>query len=168
MSDKNTLYQRGFFIASNLFYGERHDYSRFDRKWNTLEAETHGWAEPEIVPAPLSEYYVQKCPSDRVIETLKPELVKKFDEYSVYKVERNITGYPVIRCNDRSEHIYYECAEELKDDFNIDNIRRVFRHNISETINRGTNVVKVKFCKYFFVSLHRRNFTHLCYIEDDS
>lgn len=122
MSDKNTLYQRGFFIASNLFYGERHDYSRFDRKWNTLEAETHGWAEPEIVPAPLSEYYVQKCPSDRVIETLKPELVKKFDEYSVYKVERNITGYPVIRCNDRSEHIYYECAEELKDDFNIDNI----------------------------------------------
>lgn len=122
LSDKNTLYQRGFFIASNIFHGERHDYSRFDRKWNTLEAQKHGWATPDIVPAPLSEYYVQTCPSDKVVETLKPELVKKFDEYSVYKVSRNVTGYPVIRCDEKSEHIYYECAEELKEDMNIDNI----------------------------------------------
>lgn len=128
ISDKNTLYKKGFFIKSNLFYGETHDYSRFDRKWNTLDAETHGWATPDIVPAPLSEYYIQDCPSDRVVETLKPELVKKFDTYSVYKVERNVTGYPVIYCDGVGERIWYECAEELAPDFNIDNISVGYNH----------------------------------------
>ncbi|MBR2315501.1 MAG: family 78 glycoside hydrolase catalytic domain, partial [Clostridia bacterium] len=122
VSDKKTLYQKGFFISSNLFHGERHDYSRFDRKWNTLEAQKHGWAEPDIVTVPLTEFYIQTCPSDKVIETLKPELVKSFDTYNVYKVARNITGYPVIRCADRGEHIWCECAEELTPDLDIDNM----------------------------------------------
>ena len=121
VSDKNTKYQRGFFISSNLFHGERHDYSRFDRNWNTENAQSHGWATPDVVTPPLSEYYIQDCPSDRVIETLRPELVREFDTYSVYKVERNITGYPVIRCDDRGEHIWCECAEEIDGEMNIDN-----------------------------------------------
>ena len=128
ISDKNTLYKQGFFVESNLFHGERHDYSRFDRKWNTSDAELHGWAQPDIVTAPRSEYYVQTCPSDKVIEILKPELVKKFDTYNVYKVERNITGYPVIRCDERGEHIWYECAEELDADMNIDNTSVGYGH----------------------------------------
>ena len=57
-----------------------------------------------------------------------PELVKKFDTYNVYKVERNITGYPVIRCDERSEHIWYECAEELTADMNIDNTSVGYGH----------------------------------------
>lgn len=121
LSDKNTLYKKGFFIKSNLFHGEHHDYSRFDRKWNTSEAQMHGWTTPDIVTVPLSEYYVQTCPSDKVIETLRPELVKEFDTYNVYKVERNVTGYPVIRCENKGEHIWYECAEELDADLDIDN-----------------------------------------------
>ena len=128
LSDKNTKYQHGFFISSNLFHGERHDYSRFDRSWNTENAQSHGWATPDVVTPPLSEYHIQDCPSDRVIETLKPELVKEFDTYSVYKVERNITGYPVIRCDDRSEHIWFECAEELDADMNIDNTSVGYGH----------------------------------------
>lgn len=122
VSDKKTLYKRGFFVNSNLFHGERHDYSRFDRRWNTSEAQLHGWVQPDIVTAPRSEYYIQSCPSDRVVETLRPKLVKAFDTYNVYKVERNVTGYPVIRCNGSGEHICYECAEELTPDLDIDNI----------------------------------------------
>ncbi len=128
MSDKNTLYKKGFFINSNLFHGERHDYSRFDRKWNTRDAQMHGWTEPDVVTVPLSEYYIQTCPSDKVVETLKPELVKAFDTYNVYKVERNITGYPVIRCDERNEHIWFECAEELDEDLNIDNTSVGYGH----------------------------------------
>lgn len=122
LSDANTLYKRGFFVNSNLFHGENHDYSRFDRKWNTSEAQKHGWAKPDITVAPLSEYYIQTCPSDKVIETLTPELVKEADTYNVYKVERNITGYPVLRCNEPGEHLWYECAEELDENLDIDNM----------------------------------------------
>ena len=127
-SDKNTLYKKGFFIASNLFHGERHDYSRFDRKWNTVDAQKHGWATPQVVSVPLSEYQIQECPSDKVIEILKPELVKKADTYNVYKVERNITGYPVLRCNEPSEHLWYECAEDLDENLDIDNTSVGYGH----------------------------------------
>lgn len=127
-SDKKTLYKKGFFIESNLFHGERHDYSRFDRKWNTSEAQKHGWATPQVVTVPLSEYYIQTCPSDKVIETLVPELVKKADTYNVYKVERNITGYPVLRCDGASEHLWYECAEELDENLDIDNTSVGYGH----------------------------------------
>ncbi|MBQ8574516.1 MAG: family 78 glycoside hydrolase catalytic domain [Clostridia bacterium] len=128
LSDRNTLYKKGFFIESNIFHGERHDYSRFDRKWNTLEAQMHGWATPDVVTVPLTEFYIQDCPSDKVVEALKPELVKRFDTYSVYKVERNVTGYPVIRCDGVGERIWYECAEELAPDLNIDNISVGYNH----------------------------------------
>ena len=43
------------------------------------------------------------------------------DTYNVYKVERNITGYPVLRCKESSEHLWYECAEELDENLDIDN-----------------------------------------------
>ena len=46
----------------------------------------------------------------------------------------------------------------------VDNDRRFFHHYAYKIIDRGTNVVKIKFCKYFFVSLHHRNFTRLGYI----
>ncbi len=121
LSDANTLYKRGFFVKSNLFHGEHHDFSRFDRKWNTLDAQKHGWARPDIVTPPLSDYLVQTCPSDKVVETLKPELVKETDTYNVYKVERNVTGYPVLRCKNSGEHLWYECAEELDENLDIDN-----------------------------------------------
>ena len=35
----------------------------------------------------------------------------------------------------------------------------VILNTFYKIINRGTNVNQVKFCKYFFVSLHNRNFT---------
>ena len=119
-SDKNAVYQAGFFRQSNLYHGEIFDYTGFDRNWNTTEAKTDSWENVDVGVAPKSEYYIQTCPTDKVMETLKPELVKNFGEYSVYKIPKNITGYPVIRLK-AGETATLECAEEIFDDGNIDN-----------------------------------------------
>lgn len=121
-SDRNTAKcRKGFFKKSNLFYGEVLDYTNFDRSWNTLNAEKRGWSTPLSVSAPESNYLIQDCPTDKVCESLKPELVKNFGEYSVYKIEKNISGYPVIRCKNPNEKVCIECAEEILPDGNIDN-----------------------------------------------
>jgi len=119
-SDKNAVYCAGFFKKSNLFHGETQDYTSFDRKWNTVNASKRGWEKVKIATAPISDYYIQNCPADKVVETLNPELVKNFGDYSVYKVSKNITGYPVIRTKS-GETATLECAEELYADGNIDN-----------------------------------------------
>lgn len=120
LSDKNAVYKAGFFKKSNLFHGEVLDYTNFDREWNTSAASKRGWKNVKVGTALNSEYIVQKCPSDKVIETLRPELVKNFGEYSVYKISKNITGYPVIRVN-AGDTATLECAEEIFEDGSINN-----------------------------------------------
>lgn len=121
LSDENVKWQRGFVKFCNLFYGEKHDYTGFDRLWNTLEASPEGWQSCPAVEAPESEYYIWNFPTDKVTEALKPELVKNFGDYSVYRVEKNISGYPVFTCAKAGERVRVECAEELDGDLNIDN-----------------------------------------------
>ncbi len=119
-SDKDASYKKGFFEKSNLFHGEKHDFTGFDRKWSTLEAESEGWESSEIVSVPNSEYYIQDCLPDKVCELLKPELVKDFGEYSVYKISKNISGYPAFRSLQKGETVHCEFAEELDSDGNLD------------------------------------------------
>jgi alpha-L-rhamnosidase len=121
LSDENVKYNFGFFVKSNLYFGETLDYTGFDRKWNTTDAETSGWKECVAVPIPESNYCIQDCPTDKIAEKLNPELVKDFGDYSVYKVSKNISGFPVIRCDKAGEKVVFECAEELYEDMNIDN-----------------------------------------------
>lgn len=120
LSDKNAVYKAGFFRQSNLFHGEIFDYTDFDRNWNTAEASEQGWEKVKVGTALNSAYYIQDCPTDKVIETLKPELVKNFGDYSVYKISKNITGFPVIRTKS-GETAVLECAEEIFADGNINN-----------------------------------------------
>ena len=120
ISDKNVMYKKGFFRQSNLFFGEIHDYTGFDRNWNTVNAEKKGWRRVLVGVAPKSDYLIQTCPADKVAEILKPELVKNFGEYSVYKIAKNISGYPVIKTK-AGETVELECAEEVFPDCNLDN-----------------------------------------------
>lgn len=111
----------GFFKRSNLFYGETLDFTDFDRAWATVDGNTEGWEKPCELAAPKTEYYLQDCPTDKVVESLKPELVKDFGEYSVYKIEKNVSGYPVICCNKPGETVTVECTENLHDDLTLNN-----------------------------------------------
>lgn len=119
---KDVTCSPGFFKKSNLYFGETLDFSGFDRKWNTVDGTLADGEEPlEVVP-PKSDFFVQDCPSDRVAETLVPEFVKDFGEYSVYKIERNVSGYPVVMCELAGETVVMECAENLNDDLTLNNM----------------------------------------------
>ena len=83
-SDGSVLYQNGFFKKANLYHGETQDYTDFDRKWNTLSARTDGWKQPKNISAPKTEYYIADCPTDKMQAILKPTVVKRFDDYTVY------------------------------------------------------------------------------------
>lgn len=143
---------QGFFKSSNLFCGETLDYTGFDRKWATLEASGDGWEKPNEISAPKTEYYIQECPTDRVIETFKPELVKDFGEFSVYKIERNISGYPVIRCKKPGETVTLECTEELHEDLTLNNRSVGYgeQRQIETFITDGEELYHPHFCWFGF------------------
>ena len=152
ISDRGVKYKAGFFKKSNLFHGEVLDYTGFDRKWNTKYADKRGWRDAEIGAAPKSEYLIQDCPADRVVEVLKPELVKNFGDYSVYKVEKNVTGYPVVRCKNAGEKVVMECAEEIFSDGNIDNTSVGYGHQreMETFITDSEEIYHPHFCWFGF------------------
>lgn len=151
-SDKNVVYKSGFFKKSNLFFGEVLDYTGFDRKWNTAEASSKDWKKAVVVSAPVSEYYIQECPSDKVTETLKPELVKNFGDYSVYQIPKNISGYPVVRCKNAGKTVILECAEEIFEDKNLNNESIGYGHQreIAEFVTDSEEIYHPWFCWFGF------------------
>ena len=121
VSDGDVLCSRGFWKSANLFYGEAQDFTAFDRKWNTASADNTGWQKALSCAPPETEYYIADCPTDKVHETLVPELVRDFGSYSVYRVSRNVTGYPVVRCDKSGETVELECAENINADGTLNN-----------------------------------------------
>lgn len=147
-SNKNDVfYSSGFFKKSNLFVGEVLDYTEFNRSWNTSSGNLTNPITPVEVQPMNSEYYYQDCPADSVVEVLIPTLVKKFDDYSVYKVEKNISGYPVIRCDIPGETVIMECAEDLHPDMTINN--RSVGYNEQRQIEKITTDGGKTFHPYF-------------------
>ena len=121
VSDGDTLCSRGFFKSANLFYGEVQDFTSFDRRWNTVSANTEEWQKPLFALPPETEYVLADCPTDKALESLTPEPVQRFADYTVYRISRNVTGYPVVRCDKSAETVELECAENIHEDGTLNN-----------------------------------------------
>ncbi len=121
VSDGEMLCSRGFFKSANLFYGEVQDFTGFDRRWNTGDADLTGFEKPLFAEPPQTEFCIAQCPTDKVQETLIPELVRDFGSYSVYRVSRNVTGYPIIKCEKPCRTVELECAENVNEDGTLNN-----------------------------------------------
>ena len=121
LSDGDVLCSDGFWKSANLFHGETQDFTSFDRGWKTAAADLTGWKKPRFAVPAETEYCIADYPTDKVQETLIPELVRDFGTYSVYRVSRNVTGYPVVRCNNAGETVELECAENVNADGTLNN-----------------------------------------------
>ena len=121
VSDVDMICSRGFFESANLFHGEVQNFTGFDRGWNTRDSDCFDWQKVLLGEPPESKYYLADCPTDKAQESLIPELVRDFGAYSVYRVSRNITGYPVISCTAPGETVELECAENINPDGTLNN-----------------------------------------------
>lgn len=128
LSDGDVLCSAGFFKSANLFHGETQDFTDFDRAWNTASADLSDWVKPLFSAPPETEYFIADCPTDKIHEKLVPERIYDFGTYSVYRINRNITGYPVIQCDKRGETVELECAENFNEDGTLNNRSVGFGH----------------------------------------
>ena len=120
ISDQSVLFKQGFIKTSNLFFGEEHDYTDFDYKWNTISANMDGWCNSIICPVPQSSFHIQTFNSDRIIKKIKPKLIDRKDGCLLYDAGINITGYPIIECKEKNQTVIVECSERIDKDKNLD------------------------------------------------
>ncbi len=99
-----------------LTKGEDHDYTicSQDNAWMLPEFDASGWNDVCITEAPDSEYYVQDCPTDKLIRFRKPVLINETKDVRIYDVCKNITGWPIVCCDsDSGEKVIVRVGEEL-------------------------------------------------------
>lgn len=111
---------KSFICDNDLFYGESQDLFGFDGSFLYPENDISSLENAVELEEFDSNFQYQTCPSDRVIRTLKPVLVKDFGEYKVYDNGENITGYVRVKCDKAGEKVKLIHTEELDENNNLD------------------------------------------------
>lgn len=115
ISDETTLSHNGFVTYNNLYNGEKHDYSLYPQGYDMNGFGGDCFAESKVIPAPESEFFIQFSPSDKVIRTIKPVLIKDDGESRLYDIGENTVGYAVFKCAEKGKKITVNYAEEIYD-----------------------------------------------------
>lgn len=119
-SGKKLKWKQSYITSSKIMRGETHDYRLSTENWLADDIDLSGWEDVEIIPAPESDYYIQDCPTDKIIRYIEPKLVKKFVDFSIYDIGENTTGWPIIKIPAiRGKKVKIGYSEELKGTKNL-------------------------------------------------
>lgn len=94
--------------------GEKHDYLKHDysKKIMLPDYDDSEWKATVEYAVPETEYYIQDCPNDRVIRSLKGKRIFENDTYEVYDFGENVSGWFVFKCTERGRKITVTVGEE--------------------------------------------------------
>lgn len=84
-------------MVAEFTRGEEQDLARLPQDWPLPKADD-GWRPMKEAPLPDTDYQLMQSPADRVIRTLRPVCIARFDGKAVYDIGENTTGRPLIRC----------------------------------------------------------------------
>lgn len=99
VSDDMLRWHKSNVVKHFFFEGEEHDYASIHVDgWSKAGYCAIDWLELKQEEAPITEFYrAPECPCDRVVRTITPKLIGKYDGGNLYDVKENITGTPVLR-----------------------------------------------------------------------
>ncbi|MBQ4626469.1 MAG: family 78 glycoside hydrolase catalytic domain [Clostridia bacterium] len=116
LCDETTLCHKGYILDNNLYYGETTDYSIYPVGFDKNGYNGNGFSQSTVIPAPESDYIIQFSPSDKVIRSLTPVLLKDEGKTKLYDAGENTVGYAVIKCGEKGRKIVVSYAEEIHDE----------------------------------------------------
>lgn len=111
--DGNEEYSEYYVKEADIIRGETHDYTDNNEK-------------PEkviVYDVPETEYYLQDCPSDRIIRKLTPRYLGN----NIWDAGEVMTGYPVIKSN-KAQKITVRYGELLNEDGTLDEMHIYGQH----------------------------------------
>lgn len=117
-SDEAVKWKKSFITRQNIYFGERQDLRIGGYDFSDLSYNPEGWQSADIREAPQSVLTPQTCPEDRIIRTVKPKIIFKKDDYAIYDLGENLSGYPLVEFDgaEENEVVTLRFAEELYSD----------------------------------------------------
>lgn len=95
-SGEDCRFQESFLIESGIFHEEQ-DERKEIADFSEGDYDDSAWKNVRVDETPEAEFRLNgECPPNRIIRWVTPKLLKRTEEYAVYDVGENITGYPVL------------------------------------------------------------------------
>ncbi|MBE6731206.1 MAG: hypothetical protein E7564_05920 [Ruminococcaceae bacterium] len=116
-SDDKIKWREGPVTDSSFTEYEHQDYTKADYAdgWENIGYDDSAWEYTKIAETPDSNYYIQDCPSDRVIKSVYPRLISETNEWKFYDLGECVTGWPIIKCTEKGARVRVRMAEWIKD-----------------------------------------------------
>ena len=97
---QNTKWKRSYVRETSLYYGEYHDYNRYDPCWNQPGEPEGVWHTPNTAKKPLSFFQLADFPADRDCGEITPKLISQYAGRKLYDLGQVAAGVPVIKAGD--------------------------------------------------------------------
>ncbi len=94
-SDELCRCKESFLLNAGIFHEEQ-DERREIFDFSCVNYDDTLWQNAVVCDAPNSKYLINDCPPNRVVEYVKPKLIKTVENTKIYALPENVTGYPVI------------------------------------------------------------------------
>ncbi len=114
-SDSSVKWSDSPMTFFNYHKGEKQDYTKpcLDDNWINADFDDGEWRNAAETELPETEYYIQDCPNDKIIRSIKPLLIGETENTLIYDAGENITGWYVFKCSEKGKTINVTVSEEL-------------------------------------------------------
>ena len=115
VSDASVKFSDGPLTFFNYHKGEKQDFTKscLDDGWMMPGFDDSGWANASVTELPETEYFIQDCPNDKIIRSVKPLLIGETEDTYIYDTGENITGWYILKCDKKGAVINVTVSEEL-------------------------------------------------------
>ncbi len=117
LSDGDCRWHESFLIEGGVFH-ESQDERKEILHFSKADYDDSDWNGVRIAQVPNeSEFRLNDCPANKIIRYVEPKCVKSTDEYAIYDVGENITGFPILQSENVQEGdtifcVYSEALDE--------------------------------------------------------
>jgi len=116
-SDGTEKWSRSYIYYNDILFGEKQDLRLLNRECMLAGFDDSGWNYVQLLEEKGALLIEQKCPPDRVVRRIYPELLMEESGRRLYDAGENITGWTVLRVFGKSgDKVCINYAEEIEKD----------------------------------------------------
>lgn len=151
LSDETVRYTESYILRSGLHEGGEMDFSGWTDDVFSPEYDDTGWGSVNKCLPPDTEYCFTDCPPDRIMRKLPVRPVFSGDNYKIYDVGENISGYPVvISCEGYVGEINITYSECLREDGRELDGKHIFGQHIDARVDGVPREIYPRFTWFGF------------------
>jgi len=154
-SDGTCKWKESFLVDATLYHEEQ-DERKDIPNFSTLDCSDTYWEKVAIAePQPDDvKYFYEVCPRNKIMDTVKPILIKETANEKIYKLPTNFTGYPVIEGKSkRGDVIVCDMGETLDEDGSINEFHSYAQRSIFTSDGRDKHYIRFTWHGFQYFSI---------------